>query len=129
MENKVESDKIIRDETSQENTAVLQIKKNDGDLHQKWSTEMDDTCFCEVESKWDGWDSLDVGKGKGSVKSVPRLTCVIGWMVGLFTSLEKSVIKKLLWRGMEGRRNQQFSLVGLSMSYLGDSQERFEKGN
>lgn len=57
---------------------------------------MDDTCFCEVESKRDRWVSLDVGKGKGSVKSIPRLTCVIGWMVGLFTNLEKSVIKKLL---------------------------------
>lgn len=54
---------------------------------------MDDTCFCEVESKRDRWVSLDVGKGKGSVKSIPRLTCVIGWMVGLFTNLEKSVIK------------------------------------
>ena len=51
MENEVESDKIIRDETCQEIIAVLQMK-NDSDLHQNW-TEMDDIYFCEINGL--GW--------------------------------------------------------------------------
>lgn len=41
--------------------------------------------------------------------------------------MEKSVIKMLLWRDMNGKRNQQFSSVILSMSYLRDSQEEIFK--
>lgn len=54
MENEMGSDKIISEETSQEISAVLQMK-NDGDLCQKWRTEMDDTYFCEVEWNYFYW--------------------------------------------------------------------------
>lgn len=103
---------IIRDETSQEVISVLQMK-NDSDRHQKRRAEVDDTYLCEVELKWLRLDRLDVGGRQGSVKSVPGLTCVIGWMVGQLTSLEKSVGKKVLWKAWGEERSQQFSLVVL----------------
>lgn len=65
-----------------------------------------------------------MGKRKGNVKNAPGLTYVIGWMAGPFTNLEKSVIKKLLCRDMEGRRNQQFYLSCLEIA-----KKKYERGS
>lgn len=84
----MESDKIIRDETSQEIIAVLQMK-NDSDLNQNWR-EKDDVYFCKIESKCLGLDRLDAWERKRGVKSTLALTCMGGcWRP--VTNLEKFV--------------------------------------
>lgn len=58
----MENDKIIRDETSQEMTVVLQVK-HDRDLNQN-GREMDDVYFCNIESKCLRLGRLDAWKRK-----------------------------------------------------------------